>query len=150
MLGVGFASCFAQSESQGIPVEAKISVPDTLPVKEGELAIVLANALENAIHANLALPQEKRAIRCKMVGTPSIMLELSNPYTGSISFDSDGLPTTQREGHGLGVQSISASAAKPGLCASSTSKTAGSGCGWCCKHPTQIKMTSDSETDPAP
>ena len=114
VLDAVFASYFAQAENQGIPVEAKISLPDTLPVKEGELAIVLANALENAIHANLALPQEKRAIRCKMVGTPSIMLELSNPYTGSISFDSDGLPTTQREGHGLGVQSISSFCRKTG------------------------------------
>ena len=57
---------------------------------EGELAIVLANALENAIHANLALPRDQREIRCKMVGTPGVMLELSNPCAGNIAFDSGG------------------------------------------------------------
>lgn len=114
VLDAVFASYFAQAENQNIPVEAKISLPDTLPVEEGELALVLANALENAIHANLALPPEQRAIRCKMVGSPSVMLELSNPCTGHIVFDRDGLPVAQREGHGLGVQSISAFCRKNG------------------------------------
>ncbi|HIY73062.1 MAG TPA: ATP-binding protein [Candidatus Intestinimonas merdavium] len=81
---------------------------------EGELAIVLANALENAIHANLALPRDQREIRCKMVGTPGVMLELSNPCAGNIAFDSGGLPVSRQEGHGLGVQSISAFCRKNG------------------------------------
>ena len=95
-------------------MDAQISLPDTLPVNEGELAIVLANSLENAIHANLALPQGGRKIRCKMVGIPGIMLEISNPCAGQVSFDSSGLPVTQREGHGLGVQSICAFCRKNG------------------------------------
>ena len=95
-------------------METKIALPDTLPVNEGELAIVLANALENTIHANLNLPQEQRKIRCKMMGTPGVMLEISNPCAGNIIFDSKGLPTAQREGHGLGVQSISAFCRKNG------------------------------------
>lgn len=108
ILDAVFSSYFGQAQNQGITVKAKISLSDTLPVDEGELAIVLANALENAIHANLSLPRNQREIRCKMVETPSIMLELSNPYTGNITFDRNGLPVTQREGHGLGVQSICA------------------------------------------
>ena len=49
-----------------------------------------------------------------MAGTPSVMLEISNPCTGNISFDGRGLPVAQREGHGLGVQSISAFCRKNG------------------------------------
>ena len=108
------ACYFDQAEQQGIPVEAKISLPDVLTVDEGELALVLANALENAIHANLELPQEKRTICCKMVGTPSVMLEVSNPCAGEVSFDLNGLPVTRKEGHGIGVQSISAFCRKNG------------------------------------
>ena len=108
VLDAVFSAYFDQANNQGIRVEAKISLTDTLPVDEGELAIVLANALENAIHANLELPQEQREIRCKMVGSPSIMLEISNPCNRKVSFDSQGLPIAQREGHGMGVQSISA------------------------------------------
>ena len=95
-------------------METAISLPNNLPVDERALAIVLANALENAIHANLALPQGQRELRCKMLGTPGIMLELSNPCAGQVSFDSSGLPVAQREGHGLGVQSISAFCRKNG------------------------------------
>ena len=106
VLDAVFSSYFDQAKNQGIQVEAKIALPHALPVNEGELAIVLANALENAIHANQALPPEQRSIHCRMVGTPSIILELSNPCTGAVFFDNEGLPVAQREGHGLGVQSI--------------------------------------------
>lgn len=114
VLDAVFSSYFDQAQTHGIQVEAAISLPETLPVDEGELAIVLANALENAIHANLDLPPEQRAIRCKMVGTPSVMLEISNPSAGAVAFDSNGLPIAQKEGHGLGVQSISAFCRKNG------------------------------------
>lgn len=114
VLDAVFSSCFDQAKNQGILVEANIALPDTLPVDEGELAIVLANALENAIHANLKVPQGQRQIRCKMVATPSVILEISNPCAGDVSFDGDGLPITRQSGHGLGVQSISAFCRKNG------------------------------------
>lgn len=114
VLDAVFSSYIDQAQNQGILVEANIALPDTLPVDEGELAIVLANALENAIHANMDLPQEQRKIRCKMMGNPGVMLEISNPCTGNIAFDSNGLPMAKREGHGLGVQSISAFCRKNG------------------------------------
>ena len=114
VLDAVFASYFDQAQRQGVRVEARIALPDTLPADEGELAIVLANALENAIHANLELPREQRNIRCKMVRTPSIMLEVSNPCTGAVLFDGEGLPVAQRKGHGLGVQSICAFCRKNG------------------------------------
>lgn len=108
VLDAVFSTYFAQAKSQNTWVDAKIALPDTFPVDEGELAIVVANALENAIHANQKLPPNRREIYCKMVGTPSVMLEISNPCSGSVSFDSKGLPLAQKDGHGLGVQSISA------------------------------------------
>lgn len=108
VLDAVFSFYFDHARKQGIRVEAKIALKNALPVDEGELAIVIANALENAIQACLDLPGDRREIRCKMVGTPSIMLEISNPCTGDISFDSNGLPIAQRENHGVGVQSISA------------------------------------------
>lgn len=108
VLDAVFSSYFEQAENLGIRVEAEVSLPEALPVDEGELAIVLANALENAIHANLELPPEQRELRCKVVGTPGIMMEISNPCTGDVDFDDSGLPVASCEGHGLGVQSISA------------------------------------------
>lgn len=106
VLDAVFSSYFDQAKNQGIHVEAKISLPDSISINEGELALVLANALENAIYANRELPQKQRMIRCKMVGTPGVMLEISNPFSGNIIFDNNGMPVAQREGHGLGMQSI--------------------------------------------
>ena len=114
VLDAVFSSYFGQANSQGIQVEANILLSGDLPVDEGELAIVLANALENAIHANQALPPEARKIRCRMVSTPSVMLELSNPCAEPVTFDDQGLPVARRDGHGLGVQSISTFCRKNG------------------------------------
>ena len=114
ILDAVFSSYFEQAKHHGIRVEAAISLPESLPVEEGELAIVVANSLENAIHANLELPPGQREIRCKMVGVPGVMLEISNPCAGDISFDGSGFPVTRQEGHGLGVQSISSFCKKNG------------------------------------
>ena len=114
VLDAVFSSYFDQAETAGIPVDAKIALPDELPVDEGDLAVVLANALENAIHANQALPRERRQIRCRAVGTPSLMLELTNPCDEAVRFDRAGLPVARRDGHGMGVRSIAAFCRKYG------------------------------------
>lgn len=87
-------------------MDARIALPEQLPVAEGELAIVFANALENAIHACMELPRKEREIRCKVIQHPGIMFELSNPCAGAVRFDHRGLPLSSQKGHGLGVQSI--------------------------------------------
>ena len=106
VLDAVFSSYFSQAQRQGIRVEAEIALTDGLPVDEGEFAVVLANALENAVNANLELPPEEREIRCRIVSSPSLMLELVNACGGDVIFDDRGLPVSRREGHGLGVQSI--------------------------------------------
>ena len=114
VLDAVFSSYFEQARQEGIQVEAQIALPDKLPVDEGELAVVLANALENAVHANLELPPERRWIHCRAVGTPSVMLELTNPCAAPVDFDAQGLPMARKEGHGLGVRSISVFCKKHG------------------------------------
>lgn len=106
ILDAVFSSHFEHARKLEISVEAKISLPETLPIEEAELAIVIANALENAIHVNAALPPEQRKIRLMMVGHPSVLLEITNPCAGQVEFDSQGLPVSRRPGHGLGVHSI--------------------------------------------
>ena len=107
VLDAMFSSYFDQAQRQGIRIEENLSLPDTLPVDESELAVVLANALENAIYANMQLPDEQREIYCRMVSAPSLMLEISNPCKEKVAFDGQGIPIARRQGHGLGMQSIS-------------------------------------------
>lgn len=106
VLDAVFSSYFGQARQKGIQVDAHISLADKLPVGEAELAIVFSNALENAIHACMGLPEEQREIRCKVISFPNLMFEFSNPYTGTIQFDEKGLPVSNRQGHGIGSRSI--------------------------------------------
>lgn len=114
VLDAVFSSYFEQARRQNIPVKANISLPETLPVDEGELAVVLANALENAINANMALPVERRELSCRALGTPTLLLEIANPCGSPVVFNDNRLPVAQNEGHGFGVQSISAFCSKYG------------------------------------
>ena len=106
VLDAVFSTYFRQAEGRGICVKAEIALPQQLPVDEGELAIVFANALENAINACAGLPDA--VIRCKVICHPGIMFEISNPYAGTVRLDSRGLPLSDRKGHGVGTQSIAA------------------------------------------
>lgn len=106
VLDAVFASYFSQARREGIQVEPHIALPEVLQVDEGELAIVLANALENAIQACQELPQAERRLCCKVIGNPSFMLEIANPCANTVRFDGNGLPVAEREGHGFGVRSI--------------------------------------------
>lgn len=114
VLDTVFSSYFSQAQRKDIRVDAHIALTDQLPVEEAELAIVFSNALENAIHACMRLPEERRALRCKVISHPSLMFECSNPYAGEVRFDEDGLPVSSRPGHGIGSHSVAAFCRKHG------------------------------------
>ena len=114
VLDAVFSTYFAQAQRKDIQVDAHIALAEPLPVTEAELAIVFSNALENAIHACMRLPEEQREIRCKVISYPNLMFEFSNPYTGTVRFDERGLPVSSRQGHGIGSHSIAAFCEKHG------------------------------------
>ncbi|MBE6811515.1 MAG: GHKL domain-containing protein [Ruminococcaceae bacterium] len=81
--------------------------PDTFAVKESELATALANAIENAIHASMKLPKEKRKITIKVIRKPQFMIMVRNNFAGEVTFNEKGLPVSQSgDGHGLGTKSM--------------------------------------------
>lgn len=74
-----------------------------------DLNIILGNALENAMEAVSALPEELRWIRLKLHETESLLLiKLENPYQGTLRQGTDGFESTKQdaENHGLGLSSI--------------------------------------------
>lgn len=101
-----FSLYLKRAEQEQIHIEADIKLPETIPFNASELAIVFANALENAIIANLRLPAEERIIRIKCLCKPQYMFRISNPYVDKIVLDSHGIPVGHGPGHGIGTQSI--------------------------------------------
>ncbi|MBQ9647038.1 MAG: sensor histidine kinase, partial [Oscillospiraceae bacterium] len=108
ILNAMFSAYLGMAEAEGVRVEAELDIPAELSVDETELSTVFANALENAIRAVRELPEERRVIRCKCIRFPCLMFRISNPYAGEVRFDSDGLPVSPVDGHGLGTRSIAA------------------------------------------
>lgn len=106
------SSYFHRAKELGVEVEARIDLPDELPVPTAELSTVFANALENMIHAVQRLPPEKRRMICKCIRSPCLMMEFSNPCGDEERLGADGLPVPQSSGHGTGTRSIAAFAEK--------------------------------------
>lgn len=80
--------------------------PDPISCDEVLLSTILSNALDNAINAQLELPKEKRRILILLKQQKGkLLLSVKNPMSKPLRF-ADGLPLSDRKGHGYGAQSI--------------------------------------------
>lgn len=112
---VNAAVCYyaARAEEKEIATDIVLEIPNELSIDSLELAMALANLLENAIHGCDALPDGvKRQIRftCRHMGR--LVLEISNPCTVDSTLDENGYPASRQDGHGLGTKSVFAFAMK--------------------------------------
>ncbi len=102
-------SAFAgRAKAADIGFRAEASIPQSLPLPETDLCVLLSNALENALHAC----QEQKALgRAADIALSAyqkngrLFLQLTNSCGPDVAFV-QGLPVTDRPGHGLGVRSI--------------------------------------------
>lgn len=92
-------------KTAGIPFTCRIELEE-LKVDEIIFCSILSNALDNALNAQNLLPPDKRSIRIMIkTSNEKLLLSVKNPVGKKIVF-SDGLPVSDRSGHGLGTQSI--------------------------------------------
>ena len=87
-------------------------------MKSVDLFTMVSNMLDNAIEANLRIPEEeKRAIHLSVHEKRGlVILQCENPYVGEIQMK-DGFPVTvkeDKENHGIGTRSIASTAADYG------------------------------------
>ena len=94
----------------GVQFTVQAGISQALPVSEIDLCVLLSNALENALHA---------AVRCREAGQGAfiettghekgkkLFLQITNSCLPDVQFR-EGVPVTDRTGHGLGVRSICA------------------------------------------
>lgn len=114
MLDAVFSLYFRRAREAEVAVEARLAIPEQLPVDAAELCTVFANSLDNALRACAALPAGRRRIRCTCVSSPVLVFEVANTYAGEVRFDGAGLPLSTARGHGIGVHSIAAFCEKHG------------------------------------
>lgn len=106
-----------QSQRQGAVLTVDASLPNDVAISDTELCSLLSNGLENALHAVADLPADRKQISLYCgVRQNKLLIEIRNPCAGPIAMR-DGLPVSDREGHGYGCRSIRAIAQRNGgLC----------------------------------
>ena len=96
----------SELEHNYIHFEYSIQLPETLAVSDVDMTAILSNALENAIHAVLKLPEARREIKLDMrLNEEKLLISLKNTYADKPDF-MNGLPYTSEAGHGFGTKSI--------------------------------------------
>ena len=105
-----------EAEKHDISFEADFTYPDKQQIDVYDIAIVLNNALENAIEAGRKVEGKKYInLRSYMKGN-LFFIEVENEFISEIIFDSEtGLPVsskTEKQLHGLGMENIQRCAKK--------------------------------------
>ena len=70
-----------QAKNAGCTLHTEVHTPEDLPFEETDLCVILGNALENAIHACEAQPEELRNIQFSLELTENqrLMFSVRNP-----------------------------------------------------------------------
>ena len=96
------------AEKQGTRIEWNLNLPRELPLQESEYCVILGNLLENALRAVKNLAEDRRYVKVISSLYSETIVEIStdNPFSGKIKFGRNGLPKSERGGHGIGLTSV--------------------------------------------
>ena len=95
----------SRAKAQGISISQKINLPRRLTTDENELAVLLGNLLENALQATVKETTREISLVIQHDGK-GCALSLTNPCSHPLCLDEEGLPLSDRQGHGLGTVSL--------------------------------------------
>lgn len=106
-----------RAEETHVELQVRLQLPEQLKADTAELAVVLSNALENALTAASAQPGPslRRVLVTGKAQGDQFLLEIANSFSGTLRLDKKtGMPLTEAAGHGYGTQSISSFARRHG------------------------------------
>ena len=90
-------------------------IEDKINVSSTELSVVISNALENAFKATKELVDHREINFTFINNNDRLILSVENYYDGEVKINKDGTPISDKEGHGIGSQSILAFAKRNNL-----------------------------------
>ena len=96
------------AKSRNVPVDITADISVALTVAEIDLCIIIGNLFDNAIDANLALPEEERMIRIyiEMKGSQLYMSFTNMTATKKQQKEAGKFMTSKGDGHGFGLVRI--------------------------------------------
>lgn len=102
---------YSIAQKEGIDFQINIVVPYKLPYDDGDICIILGNALDNAIEASTKLPIGERYIRLAIGAKKNALsIVVKNRYNGVLKKDHNMNYHTNKKdsiNHGIGLMSIS-------------------------------------------
>lgn len=106
----------ALAKREGIPFSTQIDLPQTLPVDEIDMGLVLSNLLENALEASFRTAPARRQIKVKAyVHAEKLLLMLVENACDTEVKETNGIfRSSKRKGNGVGIQSVRHIAEKNG------------------------------------
>lgn len=96
-----------KAQKSYIKVTTLIQLPQDIEANDIDLSVILSNALENAINANLKIEdsaEREISIRCKTT-KKDIQIKIQNPNFSPVEFE-NGLPVSHVKDHGFGTKSM--------------------------------------------
>lgn len=101
---------YETAKSQGIDFRVHLDIPDRLPFADGDLCVVLGNALDNAIEANLRGTVRNPYVNLKMSYDGDVLIIIiENAFDGKIKEGKKGERLTRKpdcDNHGIGISSM--------------------------------------------
>lgn len=91
-----------------IPIHVRLDLPETLPVDEMDLCLMLSNLLENALEASLRTAAVRRQITVTayLHAARLLLIEVENPFDGAVKEKDGVFRFSKRKGDGVGLQSV--------------------------------------------
>lgn len=104
MLLAYFAQIAQESHTR---FEVKLDIPDTLPVSDSDMTVLLGNLVENAVEACCVQTAGERIIRiCGKCNGTDLLFTVDNTYTNPLKKDSSGVYLSSKHaGAGIGLES---------------------------------------------
>lgn len=107
---------YSISKEHNIEFNVKLEVPTTIPFDDTDMSIILGNALDNAIEANLRIPPNERFIKILIrQDRGNLIIVIDNAFDGGVKKNKAGKLISSKqdpENHNIGLSSIQKSVDK--------------------------------------
>lgn len=101
---------YAKAQEASIPFTIRAELPSQIGVPDEDLSIILGNMLENALEANLRIPESKRFMSLSIkLHSGSLMVKATNAFHGKLEKQNGKYCSAKENGRtGIGISSIQA------------------------------------------
>ncbi len=96
-----------RAKANGINFTVEVQLPQDITIEETDLCTLLSNGLENAINACAEVAEKGQRslhINCQ-THKGNLLIFIENSFNGNLLIE-NGLPGSERQGHGYGMKSI--------------------------------------------